>query len=219
MRSRDVHSQLRVLYTRMIESGLSVKQNWPKERAMPAGGVAIGDLPATAMALRDIEYHLLYREADRTDCYHMKLPDGGLITFQYCFNGDDELEKHRLAYFPSPHLPTIDEAPYLYERDEMFADLMLTRLVRFPIRFDYDPTNHRDVIHPKTHLTLGQFDNCRIPVVAPLLPNTFLKFLLRNFYYRSYVRNLNRFERHLPGSRQTETITIAERRISHVLMV
>lgn len=219
MRPDDVIAQLREIYARMIMSGLAVKQVLPSDRRHTNGIRTIGDLPSTAIALRDINYSDVYNEIDKNDAYHIKMPDGGLLLFQYQFNNEFELKKHRLAFFPSSVLPTMEEMPYLYENDELFADIMLNRLVRFPIRFDYDPENHQDVFHPKSHLTLGQFENCRIPTVGPLTPNAFLMFILRSFYNKSYIKFKNRFDKKMRHIEVVPTITESEKRVSHMVMV
>lgn len=219
MSPESVLAQLRDIYSRMIKSGLSVKQFNPSDRAISGGRRSIGDMPSTAIALRDIVYELIYEELDTHDAYHIKLPDGGLILFQYTFTSDGKIAKHRLAFFPSSVLPTVEEAPYLYENDELFADIMLDRLVRFPIRFDFDPANHKDVLHPQCHLTLGQFENCRIPLTGPIMPNAFVMFLLRNFYSHSYLKNKNLFDKRMKSGTPLLTITEAERRIAHFVMV
>lgn len=219
MSPESILAQFRDIYSRMISSGLSVKQFYPSDRTSRGGERSIGAMPSTAIALRDVAYELIYDELDTHDAYHIKLPDGGLILFQYTFNGDGRIAKHRLAFFPSSVLPTAEEAPCLYENDELFADIMLNRLVRFPIRFDFDPASHQDVLHPQCHLTLGQFENCRIPVAGPIMPNTFVMFLLRNFYFRSYFKNKNLFDKRMKLGSPLLTITEAERKIAHIVMV
>ena len=51
-----------------------------------------------------------------------------------------------------------------------------------PVRFDYDPANFEELKHPASHLSLGQYKNCRIPIVAPICPANFINFILRSFY-------------------------------------
>ncbi len=213
-----VRAQLRDIYTRLVQVGLSVKQFYPSDVSDPNGSARIGDLATTAVALKDVAYEVIYEELEKHDGYHVKLPDGGLLIFQYVFSDPKSIVKHRLAYFPSPTLPTIDEAPNLYEHDELYADILLARLVRFPVRFDFDPRAHRDVIHPQSHLTLGQFQNCRIPVTSAVMPNTFVLFLLRNFYFRSYLKNKNLFDRRMNMGKIDRTLTQAEARIAHFVM-
>lgn len=217
MTPQGVRQQLQEIFSRLIHTNLSVKQFFPRENALVGGGVSIGRLPLTSISLRDISYEEIYTEIETNDGYHIKLPDGGLLIFQYSFDGGGKLKKHRLCYFPSFTLPTVDEAPQLYENDELYGDVILRKLVRFPIRFDYDPGAYIDVEHPVSHLTLGQYENCRIPVDGAVSPNAFVMFLLRNFYSRSYRRNKNRLDKkphHIPA---TTTLTNAERRISHFM--
>lgn len=220
MNANSVASQLREVITRLIETGLSVRQFYPSEKDTPGGGRIIGDLSTgNSAAMKNVDYSRIYAELEQHDSYHVKLPDGGLLTFQYSFNQQDELTKHRLGFFPPSHLPTVDEAPLLYENDELYGDIVLNRIVRFPIRFDFDPANAKELIHPRSHLTIGQFDNCRIPVSHPLTPNSFALFVLRNFYHRSYIRNKNAFDKRPKGeSSFALCIVPSEQRITHLVV-
>jgi len=215
MTPETVVRQLRDVFIRMIESGLSQRHFEPADRMAPNAVRTIGDTPSTAFALKNIPYKDIYAELDNNNAYHIKLPDGGLLIFQYSFSAKGELLKHRLAYFPCPTLPTLEEAPELYERDELYADILSNQIVRFPIRADFDPTKHINVLHPQCHLTLGQFENCRIPLKAPVSPYTFTLFLLRNFYHRCYIRHKNKFDKKAENWLATPTISIAEQRICH----
>lgn len=217
MTPQGVRKQLQDVYSRLISTSLSVKQFNPKEQMLPGGGVSIGSLPLGSISLRDVSYEQIYTEIESKDGYHIKLPDGGLLIFQYTFNGVGVLTKHRLCYFPSFILPTVDEAPHLYENDELYGDVILKKLVRFPIRFDYDPGAHKDVVHPKSHLTLGQYENCRIPIDGAVSPNAFVMFLLRNFYSNSYRKRKNTLDKKAHHIPTMNTLTIAERKISHFI--
>ena len=113
----------------------------------------------------------------------MKMADGALIQMTYAFKRE-HLEQHRLAFFPSPSLEMFQNSPELYLDDEIYADIIAKNIVPFPLRFDFDARDelHAELEHPKSHLTLGQYKNCRIPVSAPLSPYRFMDFILRNFY-------------------------------------
>jgi len=211
MRFRDVRRQLEEVYTRAILSGISARQHNPSI----VDPVRIGDLGSTAFSLKNIPYAQVYSELDRHNRYHLKLIDGALLQFQYSFD-EVGLTKHRLAYFPTPELPTVEEAPELYENDELYGDMIVHRLVRFPIRFDFDPANYSPTFHPHAHLTLGQFENCRIPASHPLSPNIFFLFLLRNFYFRIYRKNQNIFDKHISSCSTTRCITDHELRITSI---
>jgi len=58
------------------------------------------------------------------------------------------------------------------------------RIFPAPIRFDFDmrPGIAIDIDHPRSHLTIGQYKNCRIAVSAPVTPGVFVGFILRSFY-------------------------------------
>ena len=167
--------------------------------------------------MRDIPYEDIYRELDAHDAYHVKLIDGGLLLFQYAFKPNGSLMQHRLAYFPSPVLPTMEEAPALYEQDELYGDIRARCLVRFPVRFDYTCDRKVDFMHPASHLTLGQYESCRIPVAGPLGPTSFGMFIIRNFYFRTYKKYKNKFDRRPLRIDRSETISDLERRVTHVV--
>lgn len=209
MNFANVKVQLEGVFSRAIETGVSVKQNFPI--VSDSGDVkTLGDLKNSTVALKNIPYKDIYLELEQNEQYHIKLPDGGLLIFQYMFRGDGLLRKHRLGYFPSPALPSIEEAPELYQKDELYGDIILNKIVRFPIRFDFDPDNYKPKVHPHSHLTLGQFENCRIPVTHPVSPNNFLRFILRNFYYLLYRKHLNMFEKHMSPCVGVRCITESE---------
>ena len=218
MNAEGVRAQLVEIIARAIEAGLSVRQFAPSIVRQGKHNL-IGHLANTSVALRDIKYSVVYAELDRNDQYHMKLPDGGLLAFQYAFDAESgDLAKHRLTFFPCPTLPTMDEAPELYQDDLLYADILLERIVRFPVRFDFDPANHRDIVHPRCHLTLGQFEHCRIPVSHPVSPNAFLLFILRNFYAGALKRKSNVFARRVTRCHPKLAISTREREIPHLML-
>lgn len=217
MNPESVRKQITDLIDRLILAGISVKQFNPAIRTVDGGAVQIGGRPGTTVAMRDIPYEHIYRELDAHDAYHVKLVDGGLLLFQYHFRPDQSLAQHRLAYFPSPILPTVEEAPELYEQDELYADITAKRVVRFPVRFDYAPAQKIDVFHPASHMTLGQYEGCRIPVTGPLGPSSFGMFIIRNFYFRTYKKYKNTFDRRPTSIGRPETISENERRLTHLV--
>lgn len=215
MTPKRVREQFDDLIARLILSSISVKQFSPSVRKVPGGEILIGRRASTAIALRDVPYDDAYKELDANDAYDIKLIDGGLLLLQYRFDASEKLLQHRLAYFPSPALPTVDEAPELYEQDAVYGDIIERRLVRFPIRFDYAPADHVNLIHPASHLTLGQYENCRIPVAGALGPGAFCMFIIRNFYGRAYKQHKNIFNRRFISLDRVESITDDERRLCH----
>ncbi len=116
--------------------------------------------------------------------------DGALIQMSYRVK-NDLVETHRLAFFPSPYLEGFQNEPDLYIEELVYAEVIWKNIVPFPLRFDFDSREgvYEELRHPKSHLTLGQYKNCRIPVCAPLTPYHFVSFLLRHFYHTAYQGN------------------------------
>jgi len=173
-----IKQQINNITSKLIEVGLSVEQNFP---SIKDNSVYISGNKDLSIALKNISYQEIYSELDKEKNYNIKMIDGALIQFMYAFDGD-ELKKYRLAFFPSPTLEEFQNNSEIYETDEIYADIISKNIVTTPIRFDYDPSNHISVEHPKSHLTIGQYKNCRIPIVTPITPNIFMDFILRNFY-------------------------------------
>lgn len=187
----EVESQINGLVKRLVEEGLADDQNFAFRRDGRHSSVEITFHKADFVsgALRDRPYDEIYDALIRERAYNLKLPDGGLIQMMYAFQSG-VLVLHRLAFFSSPRLDEFQNNPEIYLDDEIYADVVAQNIVAFPIRFDYDARDdaRQELAHPKSHLTLGQYQNCRIPVTAPLTPKHFLDFILRNFYHTAFTR-------------------------------
>lgn len=187
----EVESQINGLVSHLVEEGLADDQHFAFQRGGRHNAVEITFPGADFVsgALRDRPYDEIYDALIRERAYNMKLPDGGLIQMMYAFQSG-ALVRHRLAFFSSPRLDEFQNNPEIYLDDEIYADVVARNIVAFPIRFDYDAGDdvHQELVHPKSHLTLGQYQNCRIPVTAPLTPEHFMDFILRNFYHTAFTQ-------------------------------
>ena len=179
-----IKNQINKITSKLIAVGLSVEQNFP---SVNNGSVYISGNKDLSIALKNIAYQDIYRILEEDKNYNIKMIDGALIQLMYDFKGN-ELIKYRLAFFPSPSLEEFQNNSEIYETDELYADVIDKNIVATPIRFDYDPNpkNTIPVEHPKSHLTIGQYKNCRIPIAIPLTPNIFMDFILRSFYNTSH---------------------------------
>lgn len=168
-----------------------------------------------SVAYSDIAYHEIYQELANKRSFTMRLIDGALLQLMYSFKGK-KLQQHRLAFYPSPKLLPYPEVPESYDNDEVFLDIVQRRIVPFPIRFDFDAREniYQDVTHPKSHLTLGDVKNCRIPVTAPLTPRWFVEFILRNFYQTEENDFLGKLPKH--KIKFSETISCNEKSLIHL---
>lgn len=122
--------------------------------------------------------------------YSYLMHDGGIVQIAFtCQN--HEIIQHRLIYHP---------CPFQIERDELgkfegglldfivevlMSDLDENLLLRSPVRFDYSPDSAAE-FHPASHVTIND-GSCRIPARSPLQFDTFIKFVLENFYLEAWL--------------------------------
>jgi hypothetical protein len=219
MRPRETLSQLTKLTQTMVGLSLSNEQNFPSTHGDPnkAFEIDVANAASMAIALKNIAYRDIYHELDQARCYNFKMLDGALVTLRYRFL-DGEVCEHSLSYFPSPDLEHFQNDPELYLLDEIYAGVVARNIVPFPIRFDFsnDDAKFVEIHHPYSHLTLGQYENCRIPVCSPLGPHTFGAFILRNFYNTAY----SKYSDEIPIGPLlfSNTITGRERQIPHLVL-
>lgn len=178
-----VFAEIQRLTSDLIATGLTVDQNFPSIRTMDNGETLVG-LSRTedlAIALKNIPYADAYEVLRGNRSFNMRLIDGGMIQMLFTFDGE-ELIKQRMAFFPSPDLLEFQNNSEIYELDELYAEVVARNVVTVPLRFDFDLANFVAGNHPKSHVSIGQYKNCRIPVSAPLTPFLFLNFILKSFY-------------------------------------
>lgn len=212
-----IKTQIDKVIRYLVEVGIANDQNFAFKRMIVGGCVEVTFPQAehVSIALKDRAYREIYSHLIQERAYNVQMPDGALLQMMYIFNGTT-LQRHRLAFFPAPHLEEFQNNPEIYLEDEIYADVVARNIVPFPLRFDYDTRDgiHKEIDHPKSHLTLGQYENCRIPVSAPLTPFWFVNFILRNFYRTAS----HTFTEKLPIHKElfNESILPAERRIIHI---
>lgn len=219
MTAKQTLTQLNQLMSAVVGLSLSNDQNFPSCHGNPRGDyeISVNNSAQMSVALKNIPYHDIYHELDQARCFNFKMLDGALVTLRYRFR-NSRICEHSLTYFPSPDLEQFQNDPEVYLLDEIYADVVARNIVAFPIRFDYNSDAERfvEVHHPYSHLTLGQYENCRIPVSSPLSPLTFGGFILRSFYNTAY----RKYSDEIPVAvqRYAMTITAKEQEIVHVVL-
>lgn len=218
MTPQQTLKQINELAQALVGLSLSNEQNFPTTQGKPNAAFEISVSTAAGMivALKNVAYRDIYGELEKARCFNVKMIDGALVTLRYRFQARAVCE-HSLSYFPSPDLEQFQNEPEIYLEDEVFADVVAKNIVPFPIRFDFsdDEEKFEDVHHPYSHLTLGQYKNCRIPVCSPLGPLAFGGFILRNFYNTAFRKYSAKFPTSKLGF--ANTITAKERKIPHVV--
>ena len=199
--SRQIAGEINGLVSYLVETGLADDQRFAFQKTVDGNlrEVTFQGSEHVPFALRNRPYEEIYQHLLQQRAYNVKMLDGALIQMMYTFAGE-VLHRHRLAFFPAPHLEDFQNDPQVYLDDDLYADMVAKRVVSFPLRFDYhDEENGRELVHPKSHLTLGQYRNCRIPVTAPMSPFWFMDFVLRNLYHTAFLRYADRLPRQSDG--------------------
>lgn len=189
---KAVIAEIHDLTAKMIDIGLCRDQNYPSERSHQSNNGSVDEISISgardiSAALKNRPYAETYRLLREKRVFNMSLIDGALVQFRYRFR-QDTLVKHALAFYPSPDLPEYQNYPDVFDLEVLFADAIRKDIVTTPIRFDFDPISSIECIHPVSHFTIGQYRNCRIPVLGGLTPHRFLKFILKAFYNTAYQR-------------------------------
>lgn len=208
--SRQIAAEINRLVSYLVETGLADDQRFALQKTVDGNlhEVTFQGSEHVPFALRNRPYEEIYQHLMQQRAYNVKMLDGALIQMMYTFGGEG-LRRHRLAFFSAPHLEDFQNEPEIYLDDELYADVVAKSVVSFPLRFDYhDGQGGEELVHPKAHLTLGQYRNCRIPVTAPMSPFWFMDFVLRNFYHTAFQKFADRLPRQsdnfAPSIRQEE---------------
>ena len=204
----------------LVEKGLADDQNYAEVRDLrnnqqEVTTTSIRQLISLALK-KNRSYAETHRLMSRERAYNLKMPDGALLQMSYWFSGTF-LERHRLAFLPSPSLEEFQNSPEIYLEETLFAEVTAKNILPVPCRFDFDSRAeiYQELAHPMSHLTLGQYKNCRIPVTAPLTPHAFVDFVLRSFYNTAYQD----YAKDLPGRSKAfeASISSLERTVVHVV--
>ena len=211
-----VTQQINDRIRRLVQSGLADHQlpAFPRKAGRRIE-VVFQNSEYISAALKNVDYSDMYRILVRARAYNLKMCDGALIQMTYDFK-DRALLRHRLAFLPAPHLDEFQNAPETYLEDELHGDVIARNVVPFPLRYDYDARDghHQVLEHPLSHLTLGQYERCRVPVSAPVTPHWFIDFIVRNFYHTATRRYAD--EMPTGGAAFGDSILREERRVIHV---
>jgi len=218
MNPQQTLKQIHELTETLVGLSLSNEQNFPVTRGNLGAEfeITVSTAAGMSVALKNLPYSDIYCELEKARCFNAKMLDGALLSLRYRFRAGT-VREHSLSYFPSPDLEHFQNEPEVYLEDEIYADVIARNIVPFPIRFDFSDDDQKfvDVDHPYSHLTLGQYQNCRIPVCSPLGPLAFGSFILRNFYNTAF----RKYSTKVPTSALSfhRTITANEQQIPHLV--
>lgn len=148
--------------------------------------------------LKDRPYSEIYKQCVNSKAYTIMMIDGGILQFMYRVHSNHIFE-HRLAFLPNPFAKnfglsedSFDEEFENFEVLPQELNLHAQSPMISPVRFDFSNEDKKHVIvkHPRSHMTIGGYMNCRIPVAGPVSPTEFVVFILRNFYHSKFNSDL-----------------------------
>lgn len=184
IKPKEIISQIERLTGCLIENSFSCDYNFSSIKPYSEGFTIISwDKEANISETFDtnLSYKEVYDICRERRYFTLLLVDEAIIQFYYKFK-DGVLLNHRIAFLPSPYLEEFQNNPDLYIDDLIYAEVINKSLVPSPIRFDYDKKSFVDMEHPQSHMTIGQYQNCRIPVKSALTPFQFINLIFNNFY-------------------------------------
>lgn len=214
---RDILRQIQEITAKFVSESMSVAECYPK---LSENEILWQGFTNISFVLKNQKYEVLYNECLKERAFNFVLLDGAIIQMMYKFDRNN-LISHRLAFLPNPNIEKYQDNPEEYEEryygNRLFVDIAENDIVVSPFRFDFDNDTGKfiEYDHPYSHLTIGNYRNCRIPISSPLSPNRFIQFILRNFYFDKYkdVFSNNDFECSLKFD---NTITNKERKLLHL---
>jgi hypothetical protein len=189
---KEIEGQIRKITQSFAASNISIASNFPK---WDGNDLVWEKFKNLSFSLKNENYQTIYIKCFEQGDYNLVLMDGALIQMKYRFNKEEVIE-HVLSFYPSPFMERFQDNPSdfmatYFSGDELFSEITGESPVCSPIRFDFNCSEKifREMEHPKSHLTIGDYKNCRIPIKSPLSPNRFIKFILRSFYYEKFSAN------------------------------
>ena len=132
----QIEKQIHAIVGCLLETGLIDDQQSTFRRHKAGGMVEVTFEGAdhVSIALRDRAYETIYQHLLETRAYNVRMFDGALIQMMYTYS-KGMLQRHRLAYFPSPHLEEFQNDPDVYLSDVVYADIIPKSIVPFPSTF------------------------------------------------------------------------------------
>ena len=213
VRAKNILKEIHNVMELLVGSGLADDQNsaYLKQTGKEAYTIQYSNRVPFSSMPREASYEDIYHDQRQSRAFNFLMLDGAMIQMEYAFISD-HLTKHRLAFLPSPDLLEYQNNPELYLGEVLYADIVDKDAVTVPLRFDYDDDSFVALEHPRSHLTLGQYSRCRIPVTSGVTPHAFIDFLLRSFYNTAS----SSISLPSPIMRFNQCITELERQVIHI---
>lgn len=146
------------------------------------------------------DYREIYKIARDTQSYNLLLnSDGSFFQFGYQKDQEGKISDLRYAYFEAPFEQisyedfllqsdlTIEEcgAEFYEEYTQYITEAELKSSVT-PIRYDYSEEQYTELLHPASHIHIGQLNQIRLPLSFVMTPLNFVAFVIRHIYWHKW---------------------------------
>lgn len=139
--------------------------------------------------------------------YTILLYDKSIIQAEFLID-DNTITKERLVFIKKHNkiwdINEIDE--YDANDEDWFSE---DDGIPILIRIDYDPSEHKECEHASSHLTLSNYESCRIPMKQAVTFSEFVRFILFHFYDEKLQKTEYRLD-------YPEDISALEKKMIHI---
>ena len=139
--------------------------------------------------------------------YNILFYDKGFIQAEFIVDGNKVI-KERLVFMKKHNKIWDAEEIQDFESNDIdwFSEAFGVPIM---LRIDHDPDEHVDGDHAATHLTLSNYESCRIPMKGIVSFSEFVRFVLFHFYNIKLDLPVWRFD-------DSDTITELEKKMIHM---
>jgi hypothetical protein len=146
------------------------------------------------------DYREIYRVARENLDYNFLIKeDGSFFQFGYELGENEKKDDIRYAYYEAPS-SQISYEEFLSEMDlnfEQCGSMFYEEYSQFlsetelknnvtSIRYDFSITQRKELIHPVSHLHIGQQNEIRLPISFIMTPKNFVAFIVRHIYWNKW---------------------------------
>lgn len=212
-----VRQEINNLTNYLLSVGLAEDRQDAFERKTAVTEISFRNANFISDAVKASSYSSVFSLFVSERVFNAQLVDGALIQCTYTFK-NNKLLKHRLAFLPPPGMDWTLRSVRPREYEDEDTEEVSNGGVGQPLRFDFNARDekHRDVIHPKCHLTLGDHSTCRIPVTSPVTPYWFIYFVLLNFCSTSGIEMASSLPK--SSDKFTDSISREEKKIPYLVV-
>ncbi|HDR8143061.1 hypothetical protein CON74_25620 [Bacillus thuringiensis] len=149
------------------------------------------------------DYRDLYKTARDNLDYNFLLNDGSIFQFGYETDPSENIVDLRYAFYEAPAI-IIPYEEFLHEQGldiQECGDAFFEEYTQYVsesdfkkhitnIRYDFSINQYSALIHPVSHIHIGQDNQIRLPVSFIMTPANFVAFIIRHIYWEKWIQAL-----------------------------